>query len=262
MCLLDRRAILAALSSAALPLPSMGADFWVSKPPSEWTDKDLQKLITDSPWACLVSVTDPRSSGGSMPSGGRGGRRGGGGGGGTGIDASDSSGMGGGDMGGGRGGGMGGSMQGAPPSIPVHVRWLSAKPIKIATIRARMGAEANTSPQAKEFVERRESDYVIAVIIPHMAPRREDSEHKGPDPSLVERLKQSTTLTCKGRDVLRPGEVIPPSQSNIAYVFRFSKTPPITLEDKEVEFETRLGPWHIKHKFKLKEMVFDGMLEL
>ena len=44
--------------------------------------------------------------------------------------------------------------------------------------------------------------------------------------------------------------------------FVFPKTDPITLDDKEVEFSTQIGPMQFKRKFKLQEMVFDGKLEL
>jgi hypothetical protein len=44
--------------------------------------------------------------------------------------------------------------------------------------------------------------------------------------------------------------------------FLFPRSEAITLEDKEVEFETKLGPMEIKRKFKLQDMVFGGKLEL
>jgi hypothetical protein len=34
------------------------------------------------------------------------------------------------------------------------------------------------------------------------------------------------------------------------------------IEDKEVEFSTRVGPFEFRRKFKLKEMTADGKLEL
>ncbi len=53
----------------------MAADFW-QKPYTEWTDKDLQKMMNNSPWAHTVSV----SMGGPIasPDAGGGGGRGGG----------------------------------------------------------------------------------------------------------------------------------------------------------------------------------------
>ena len=42
----------------------------------------------------------------------------------------------------------------------------------------------------------------------------------------------------------------------------FPRTEAITLEDKNVEFKLALGPMDVKKKFKLKDMVFNGNLEL
>src|SRR5438067_7561840 len=81
---------------ACLETYAFGADFWVKKKPSEWTDQEKEEIRTKSPWAKKV---DAESSGG----GGRGGGGAGGGGGGGGGGGED----GGGGGGGGRGGGGG-----------------------------------------------------------------------------------------------------------------------------------------------------------
>src|SRR5260370_32345310 len=52
------------------------ADFWLSKPYTEWSDKDVDKMLHNSPWAKPVGI----SMGSSMPSGGGRGQRGKGGG--------------------------------------------------------------------------------------------------------------------------------------------------------------------------------------
>jgi hypothetical protein len=41
---------------ALLPLPAAAQDFWHSKPASEWTEDEAEKLISDSPWARRVRV--------------------------------------------------------------------------------------------------------------------------------------------------------------------------------------------------------------
>jgi hypothetical protein len=56
-----------------------GADFWKEKQASEWSSKDVKRMLTNSPWAKEVTL----ETGGAMPGGGMGGlgggRRGGGG---------------------------------------------------------------------------------------------------------------------------------------------------------------------------------------
>jgi hypothetical protein len=44
----------------------------------------------------------------------------------------------------------------------------------------------------------------------------------------------------------------------LGVVFAFPKTDAITLEDKDVEFVTKLGQVEIKEKFNLKDMVYHG----
>ncbi|MGB9611263.1 MAG: hypothetical protein ACPL7M_09870, partial [Bryobacteraceae bacterium] len=181
----------------------------------------------------------------------------------------------------GMGEGMGGTMA---PSITFQIRWQSAKPIKIATVRARMGAEAETSPQAREFIEREEQDYVIAVIGPPigsaeeggMRPGRpgaggQPSTERGPvgagrsgnSAQWMAALKENTWLVWKEHEKLHPSSVtLPPDGQRGVLIFHFPKDHPIELEDKEVEFCMRRGPIEVKKKFRLKDMVYEGRLSL
>ncbi len=150
-----------------------------------------------------------------------------------------------------------------------------------------MGAEADTSPQAREFVEREEPDYVIAVIGPPMGPppqgetrpggapgQRPDAEPRqeaaraggrerpagGPEPWMAE-LKENTWLAWKNHEKLHPSSVtLPPGGQRGVLIFHFPKNHPIELEDKEVEFCMRRGPLEVKKKFRLKDMVYEGRL--
>lgn len=50
------------------------ADIWVAKPYTEWNDKDITKIMSDSPWAKKVSVEfENMGRGGGAPAGGGGG---------------------------------------------------------------------------------------------------------------------------------------------------------------------------------------------
>lgn len=277
---LNRRSLFAALG-AAFSHPLRAADPW-SKPPAEWTEKDVQRILNDSPWSRQVTIT---LGTGVMSGGGgrRGGRGGGGGIGGAMPDASVGAGSEG-VMGGGRAGmgeGMGGTMA---PSVQFQIRWQSAKPVKLATVRARMGAEADSSPQAREFVEREEPDYVIAVIGPPMGPMEEGQGRTGQPPrpgstpqkgegapearrgdpqQWMAALRENTWLAWKQHEKLHPSSVaLPPGGQRNVLIFHFPKDHPIELEDKDVEFCMRRGPMEVKRKFKLKDMVFEGKLAL
>jgi hypothetical protein len=45
-------------------------------------------------------------------------------------------------------------------------------------------------------------------------------------------------------------------------LFAFPKTTPITEDDKEVEFNVKIGDFSIRQKFRLKDMVVKGKLDL
>jgi hypothetical protein len=51
-------------------------------------------------------------------------------------------------------------------------------------------------------------------------------------------------------------------EKTVLLYFAFPKTEEITLEDKEVEFISKVGPMEFKKKFKLADMVLNGKLTL
>jgi hypothetical protein len=136
--------------------------------------------------------------------------------------------------------------------MSLMVRWHSALPVKQAYVRTRLGAEAATSPDAEKMLAP-ETNYVIAF---------------GPLPTTMLRgdaatIKAAATLSVKGKDPIAATDVKGDRQGNAAtlYLF-FPRTSPITVEDNEVEFDFKLAPLNIKKKFKLKDMMYGGKLEL
>ncbi len=71
-------AVLMTLGLAAVAL--LAADFWQTKKFTDWTDKEVQKILKDSPWARPVEVRLGGGGGGLGEAGGGGGPGGGGGG--------------------------------------------------------------------------------------------------------------------------------------------------------------------------------------
>jgi hypothetical protein len=270
---LSRRLLLSALGTA--PFSNLlAADFWQQKKFTDWNEKEITKLLSDSPWARQVLASAEagkgsssgsksgggKSSGGNM--GGGGGRGGGGrnaGGGMGGGGGMSGGGMSGGGMGGGgeMGGGGGGMSGGGMPSMSALVRWLSALPIRQALLKAQLGVEAATSLEARAMLEREDKEYVIALAgLPLRAART------SPD-KLKASLKSKTALRRKGKDPIEPLSIdVKQSGQAFALIFRFPKKDAITLDDKEVEFTCQMGPAQFKRKFKLKDMVFEGNLAL
>ena len=162
------------------------------------------------------------------------------------------------------------------PPMTVTIRWMSALPIKHAVLRQRMGKEAESSPQAKEFLERQETHYVVAVIMPFRGggagfggrqgrPDEGTQEEVNPEERrkrMADRLKEVTALKRKGKEPIRPERIEPPQQDQNSFLFLFPKKEALTVEDKEVEFVTKVGQFDISRKFKLKDMVYQGQLAL
>jgi hypothetical protein len=215
----------------------MAADFW-QKPYTEWADKDLQKMMTNSPWAHTVSV----SMGGP-------------------IAAPDGGGGGGG--GGGRGGGPQGGGGGADAPIPgvrepeIIARWQSAMPIRQAFVRLKYGAEAGKSDDAQKFLAKEQPTYELVLSGPLQGFLR------GKPEDTAKSLSEVTFLSTKEKGAVKPVsvEVGKPGRS-MDILIAFPRSMPYTVDDKEVEFSTKLGTSTVKIKFRLKDMVFNGKLEM
>lgn len=230
--------LLAALFVFALCLSA--ADFWQSKPSTEWSEKDLQKMMTNSPWAKSFTVSIAGPGGASDP--------------GAPQPISEGGGRGRGGGGGGRGGAAApAAVGGLAPTV--FARWQSALPVRQAFVRLKFGAEAATSPDAKQILEREEPDYEIVLSGPLKSLLRGDLE------TLKKAITENSFLSVKGKDPVKPSAVQMSQMSN-DMIFRFPRSTPFTADDKEVEFSTRFGDTTLRYKFRLKDMVYNGKLEM
>ena len=113
---MGRRSLSLAALWVAVGISVAAADFWEDKPFRSWSGKDVEKMLTDSPWADEVAVSLPprlRQSQG----GGRGG----------GFSVA-------GPGGGGGGGGGGRNRFPGPRRVRMAVSWRSALPVKQALL--------------------------------------------------------------------------------------------------------------------------------
>jgi hypothetical protein len=251
-----RSAGLLALISASAVL--LAGEFWQDKQPSEWTEKEIQRLKTKSPWAKEAILTMGGGQMGQMDRGGGGGMGGGG---------RSMGGMGGGGMGGPGGmGGTGGGVGRTDPGVganpaaaapKVVIRWDSAAPLR--EVAARAGAPEdvkNLADWSKEF-------YVVTVSGLSNSRYRGGGGQETLDSERTERLKMITVLRIKGKNSVSPARIETfTTPEGPATSFLFSRDVPISLDDKELSFETQLGPNSVKMKFTLKDMVYHGKLEL
>lgn len=248
-------AVLMILGLGAIALSA--EDFWQTKKFSQWTPKEVQKMLKDSPWARPVELRLDAMAG-MRGAGGR--RRGGGGGGFSDASMGAGGGMGGEDIGGGGMGRAGGGGMAAPESVPtvtVYVRWRTALPVKQAILRARFGDEAATSPEAAKLLTAQENAYIVEIAgLPAPMVRAKPEE-----------LKAGSEIRIKGKPPIRAVDIKGGREQNLVNLYLIfprgaEGAPAITLEDKEVEVCLKTGPLDIRRKFRLKDMVFEGKLEI
>jgi hypothetical protein len=251
-------------------LGAWAADFWQTKSFTDWDQKEVQKILTDSPWAKKVSIYMPAGGGAGGNAGGGGGSRSGRGGGPAGGN-NDPGIAGGGAPGiaetagpGGRGGGgelSAGGGADAPaaasaPALPLLVSCRSALPVRQALAKVKYGAEAATSPDAKKLVEDPQQYYIISVagLPAYLQPRDDEAKQA---------LIKQSSLSVKGKDSLAPVDIqFAPDGRNLDVDFIFPRMVQFTAEDKEIEFAAKATGLAIKQKFNLKNMVINGKLEL
>ncbi len=231
------------------------ADFWQAKPFTDWNEKDVQKMLHSSPWSKQFSV----ALAGSGPASGRG-RAGG-------MNTSNPTATMAGpattpDPGGlGRYAGSkidpGDGPGGTVPTVNLIVRWQSAMLVREAIVKAKYGNEAGTSEEAKKALEKPIEHYILSVGGVPKAALEGDADE------LKKRMLAAAELVIKGRDPIRPVDFMAEeSGRTVEVLFAFPRTAPITEEDREVEFSVRIGDFSIRQKFRLKDMLVNGKLDL
>lgn len=253
---------LAIVFSVASLLASAGQ----SEDPSQWSDMDVYRILHDSPWTKAVKVNrsekgtpdslgssgapnppignsgNPSSTPGRM--GGMGGRRGMSGGSYSSTSTKSSS----------------GNSTANLPSSEVKVQWQSALPVRLAT--------AKDAGQTQDAAPLKPSDeYVVAVIglpLSDFAGRAAsaDSEATIDQDRVQNALKGATSLLRSGHDPLTPTKVELDQGKDGRILFHFPKTDPIELKDKTVEFRIAMPHAGVRKKFTLKEMEYQGQLQL
>ncbi|MBV9759851.1 MAG: hypothetical protein JO340_04735 [Acidobacteriaceae bacterium] len=242
---------------------------WQKKDFSDWTDKDAQAVMTDSPWAKqmpmpagarpAVTVIEAGSNVSSPPAAS------------LGNPANTTSGA---NM---SNPAVGGSTGPAEPTTPRNVStaptpsavspntgapaapqvltviWASAAPIRLAVLKLRAGANKPTEDQIAHASATR-PNYVIAVVgLP--------APDGGSDPKA---LAQNAYLHLKGRAAQRAADSDYRRIGNSdVYFFHFPRAAmAISTADHEVEFKMSMGQIEVKKKFDIGEMMYRGQLAL
>ena len=213
-----------------------GAQFWERESASDWSDSEVEELLTDSPWSHGVMVNSPDTSLAGRVGGLSGGVVGAGAGSRAGVGAA-----GGGVGGAGAGNLGGGSFLGLAARTRMIVRWASALPVRQAAAR-RDGAPVP---------DREEPNYRVTVAgIPRALAEELVS---------LDAVRDATTLRVGSRDERSPIDILVGYEGEqLAIDWYFSRDDPIVAADGEIEFVTQLGPVSIERTFDLSDMTLDG----
>jgi len=227
---LSRRAFVTGLGFAAAAY-GWAKDFWNEKKPADWTADEVQQMLTRSPWAKEASIFDSATHKGvsSAPyAGGVYGRRR--------YESPDGKSL---------------PTVGGIKGWSAIVRWESALPVR----------DAMKAPKTADLDE----NYIIALVgdIPGASvPTDDDSAAERQQKMDV--LKESTRLERRDDPLeLQRVKIAPRTPlSPAGTLYYFSRVLPITAEDKQVTFVTKVGPLELKCKFTLRDMLYRGNLEL
>ena len=149
------------------------------------------------------------------------------------------------------GGGFGGG------DATVTLIWQTALPVKQALVKRRFAAQAGTSPEGKALLDREEQFYVLTLTgVPANLLGAAQGDRKAG-------LLDMATLTVPGKPPLKAADVqVTAGRGSGTVSFLFPKTTTFTPEEKDLEFSSKFDKTTIKHKFKLKDMVFHGKVEM
>ncbi len=251
------------LAIGILALTCSGADKWMEHYTS-WTTQQADQVLNASPWArvagafIVIPKADPeladiqRVRPANEPAANP-------------TYASDSHGVDDGNW----DGGVGKLKRGQPPTIPVRVRWDSALPIRAALLKT----EAPELTDTANTLNKPDKDYVIAVMGLVPARRKpdpdKDSEENAADlaasrldlNAIRTGLRNQARLLRKYKQPIVPEDVHLDEATGLLQIY-FPKTDPIVLDDKEVSFTTTYGTLKVVQRFRLKDMLYNGKLEL
>lgn len=225
--------VTACLFAGALVL--LAADFWETKDPRDWSASEIERILTDSPWAheADVSFVGDRSSpigGGGNSPGQRSGR------------SRTPGGIGLPDGGWGAPFTTGGLQASGMGKNQVIVRWSSALPIR----------QALRQVDALQIDERPDllRDYYIVSLthVPAGMARLSDTP---------ERLRTAARLTPKGRGTILAERIeVRPQPGTPGIDLYFPRGFGIGIEDRNVVFELSAESYVVSAKFKPREMAY------
>jgi hypothetical protein len=272
---MKKQVMLIGIGALALAAAAFAGDIWKEKPYETWDQKEVQKILFDSPWAQQIQM----GGGGGPSTGGGGGARGGSGGGGAnsvgnspngdtagaGNSAGVTSAAGGRTVGGSEqssyprsdkdvtGGDIGsGRPMGGPQNFVV--RWVSSRTIREAFARSAELA-GKPSEQLTKAVATPPAKYQIILFAPDL---------RAFQAAGADALKQTVYLeTKKNHEKILPDKITLGTAAGgqrVIYVLaEFPRStdkgePTLASDEKSVEFVAEAGKLKLKFHFELSKM--------
>jgi hypothetical protein len=157
-----RKAIVGSLAVLAIAAFAWASsDPWKDKPFQQWDEKDVQKVLSSSPWSKMVETEAGTGDGALAP---------------TGLPQGSSAGTGGAGSGGGRGGmgggggsspntggGMGQAGGGSVPQATFAIRWASSRTVREALLRSAVLASTLKEDEAEKQLAQPAEDYQVLL---------------------------------------------------------------------------------------------------
>lgn len=156
-----------------------------------------------------------------------------------------------------------------PMSVHYRVRLLTAKPIRAAFVRKveLQGAPPEKVAQLRPFVDRDFGDYIVVTItMDGNDPKRMGPASQELINAVAEVLKNTTYLERKDGKRVALTDYRAPVQDGLGAKFVFPRTldgkPFIEADSGEMRFCTEVGKAvKVNKRFKVSEMMYDGKLE-
>lgn len=209
------------------------------KPWIEWTEKDANKILEDSPWARTQTDTDTSE-----------------------MFYQEQSATGGGS----RGRTERGQFNQAI-NLNYHIRFLSAKPIRAAFAKLITAKDPAMAEPLRAFVDRDFSDYIVVAVTYDASDRRiEGPVMQTFNSANTGVLQNATYLELKNGKRLFVSQYQAPSQDGLGAKFIFPRKVDNQLfilpDSGEVRFYSEVGKnIKLNMRFKVADMMYEGKLE-
>jgi hypothetical protein len=220
----------ASLASWSRAYGFAGKEFWDAKDPAEWNSDDIAKLLSKSPWAKAITAERVKTQKNTSldptanPNNIPGAR-----------PSRNNGGM-------GRMPGTGSNRQPSSKIVTTYkgtVVWESAAPVRAAL--------------KSKLPDGFDGQYVLGVSGVPLA--KSDSKN------ALDRVRQVTTLQCKGKQPLEAAGIQEDTTNGTVYLFGFSREAlALTKDDKDIVFTTHMGKLAFTAKFNPKDMLYHGEL--